>query len=523
MFTSVSSAKGAVPRRHTGKELSAAAVRTRPVLRVFLKGRIAGRTMWAAACLAVLSGCMVGPRYIKPAAVIPPAYKEGGTQTGQDGVIWEASQPRDTVTRGKWWEKFNDPKLNELEEKLNSGNQNVAASAANVLAAKAVVRESRSQFLPTVTASAGITNQHLSTFGPQKASATYSTFSLPVEASWEPDLWGRVRNTVNANSYAAQASVADLENVRLAAQAELALDYYQLRAQDELKRVLDATVSAYRESLDLTHNLCDAGLDSDEAVAQAESSWQAAQAQDTSLGNLRAQYEHAIATLTGQPASTFSIAPAASLNARVPAIPPGLPSQLLERRPDVAAAERAVAQANAQIGIAKTAFFPALTLAATGGFQNLGFVQWFTWPSRIWSVGPNIAETIFDGGLRKATVQQYQAMYDQTVANYRQTVLTAFQQVEDNLAALRVLAQVIEQQEAAIQSADRSLQEATVRYTAGLDPYLNVIAAQTILLEDQQTAVTFRAQQMIASVQLIEALGGGWDVTSIPSADDMHR
>jgi len=473
---------------------------------------VSKRSALMAVCMAALSGCTAGPQYLRPSALIPPAYKEAGSQSGQDGVIWETSQPGDTVSRGKWWEKFNDPKLNELEEKLNNGNQNVAASAAAVLAAKAIVRESRSQFLPTVTGGAGITNQHLSTFGPDKASATYSTFSLPVEASWEPDLWGRVRNTVNANTFAAEASAADLENVRLAAQAQLAVDYYQLRAQDELKRVLDTTVSAYRESMELTRNLCDAGIDSDEAVAQAEASWQAAQAQDTSLGNLRAQYEHAIAALTGQPASSFTI-PAQLFDARVPAIPAGLPSQLLERRPDVAAAERAVAQAYAQIGVSKAAFFPALTLAATGGFENLGFLQWLAWPSRVWSIGPNIAETIFDGGLRKATAQQYQATYDQTVANYRQTVLTAFQQVEDNLAALRVLAQVVEQQDGAIKSANRSLQEATARYTAGIDPYLNVIAAETILLNDEQTAVSFRAQQMVASVQLIEALGGGWENT----------
>jgi NodT family efflux transporter outer membrane factor (OMF) lipoprotein len=272
-------------------------------------------------------------------------------------------------------------------------------------------------------------------------------------------------------------------------------------------------VSAYREALELNRNLCDAGLGSDEAVAQAEAEWQAAQAQATNLGNLRAQYEHAIAVLAGQPASAFSIpADAESVIAKTSAIPVGIPSQLLERRPDIAAAERAVAQANAQIGVAKAAFYPNITLSASGGLENLGIAQWFTWPSRVWSVGPSLAETLFDAGLRKATVQQYQAAYDQTVANYRQTVLTAFQQVEDNLAALRILSQVIEQQDSAIRSADRSLREATVRYTAGIDPYLNVISAQTVLLSDQQTEVNFQMQRMVAHVQLIKALGGGWDV-----------
>jgi NodT family efflux transporter outer membrane factor (OMF) lipoprotein len=459
-----------------------------------------------------MAGCMVGPKYVKPALEIPSAYKEAGTQ---DEGIWKASQPSDEASRGEWWTSFNDPRLNALEQSLNKSNQNIAAAAASVQAARAIVRESRSQYYPTITAGAGITNEHLSTFGPKVSSATFSEFTLPVQASWEPDLWGRVRNTVKANSFAAQASLADLENVRLAAQSELAVDYFQLRAQDDMKRVLDATVNAYREALDLTRNLSQAGLDSDENVAQAESQWKAAQAQDTNLGNLRAQYEHAIAVLIGQPAPSFSI-PAESLEASPPAIPVSVPSQLLERRPDIAAAERAMAQANAQIGVAKAAFYPNVTLTASGGFESLSLLQWFTWPSRIWSVGPSLAETVFDAGLRKATVQQVQAAYDQTVANYRQTVLTAFQQVEDNLAALRILSQVIQQQNAAIQSADRNLREAAVRYKAGLDPYLNVLAAQTALLNSQQTAVSFHEQQMVARVQLIEALGGGWDVSRLP-------
>jgi NodT family efflux transporter outer membrane factor (OMF) lipoprotein len=459
----------------------------------------------------------VGPKYVRPSVAVPAVYKEAGAE---DAAVWKTSQPRDDVSRGEWWASFNDPQLNALEQSLNKSNQNIAAAAAAVLAARALVRESRSQFYPTITAGTSITNQHLSTFGPQKASVTYSDFSLPVQASWEPDLWGRVRNTVKANSFAAQASVADLENVRLAAQSELAVDYFELRAQDDLKRVLDATVSAYREALELTRNLSDAGLDPDEAEAQAESQWKAVQAQDTSLGNMRAQYEHAIAVLVGQPAPSFSIS-VEPVKASPPAIPVSVPSELLERRPDIAAAERAVAQANAEIGVAKAAFYPNVTLTASGGLASLSILQWFTWPSRVWSVGPSLAETLFDAGLRRATVQQYQAAYDQTVATYRQTVLTAFQQVEDNLAALRILSEVIEQQDAAIQSARRNLREATVRYTAGLDPYLNVIGAQATLLSNQQVAVSFREQQMVARVQLIEALGGGWDAARLPSAKEL--
>ena len=261
-------------------------------------------------------------------------------------------------------------------------------------------------------------------------------------------------------------------------------------------------------------------MGNDEAVAQAESELKATEAEDTDLGVLRAQYQHAIALLTGQPASTFSIS-ARVLETDPPAIPVGVPSELLERRPDIAAAERAVAQANAQIGIAKAAFFPSFTLSASAGFQSLSIAKWLEWPSRVWSVGPGLAQTIFDAGLRRATVQQFQASYDQTVANYRQTVLTAFQQVEDNLAALRILSQVIEQQDSAIESAGRSLQEASVRYKAGIDPYLNVITAQTALLANQQAAINFRMQRMLASVQLIKALGGSWDVSQLPSAKEL--
>jgi len=468
--------------------------------------------------LALSTACSIGPKYTRPSAPVPPAYKELGGPNLEG--TWKPAQPGDDASRGKWWERFNDPRLNELEEKLNISNQNIAAAAANVQAARAMVREARAHYFPTVTTNPGITSSRLSTAFGQSIGNTFTTYSLPLDASWEPDLWGRVRNTVKANTLAAQTSVADLENVRLSAQAELAADYQELRAQDSLKQLLDSTVSAYQEALDLTRDRYLAGMDSDEAVAQAEAQWKATQAQDTNLGILRAQYEHAIALLDGQPASTFAV-PVEALEAAPPSIPVGVPSELLERRPDIASAERAVAQANAQIGIAQTAFFPTVTLSASAGLQSLSVAKWFDWPSRVWSVGPSFAETIFDAGLRRATVQQYQATYDQTVASYRETVLTAFQQVEDNLAALRILAQVIEQQDGAIESADRSLREATVRYKAGIDPYLNVITAQTALLTDQQVAVTFRMQRMVASVQLIKALGGGWDASQIPSAKDL--
>ncbi len=482
--------------------------------------RIASRAarISLAAITVLLAACNIGPQYARPSAPVPPAYKEVGAPN-IDGE-WKQAQPSDGASRGKWWEAYKDPQLNALEERVSISNQNIAASAAAVQAARALIREARTQYFPTVTANPSITNTRISTGFGKPIGIAFPTYSLPLEASWEPDLWGRVRNTVKSNTFAAQASVADLENVRLSAQSDLATDFYELRAQDALKQLLDSTVIAYQEALDLNRDLLKSGLGADEAVAQAEAQWKAAQAQDTNLGVLRTQYEHAIALLIGQPASAFTLS-AEALKAEPPSIPLGVPAQLLERRPDIAAAERSVAQANAQIGLAKTAYYPAITLGATAGLESISIANWFTWPSRIWSVGPSLAETLFDAGLRKATVQQYQATYDQTVANYRETVLTAFQQVEDNLAALRILTQVIEQQDSAIESAGRSLQEAEVRYKAGLDPYLNVITAQTVLLTDQQAAVTFRMQRIVASVQLIKALGGGWDASQLPTAKQL--
>lgn len=475
----------------------------------------------------LLTSCAVGPKYSRPAVQTPDAYKEAASTKNTSAPNWTPAQPNDAASRGNWWEVFNDPTLNSLEEKAIVSNQNIAAASANFVAARALVREARAQYFPTVGTAPSIVNERPSPAqfsGLQAATSStggisvqsYTDFSLPFDATWEPDLWGRVRSTVRANVAAAQASAADLQNVRLSVQAELAVDYYELRAQDSLKQIFDSTVTAYQDAYDMNASLYRAGVGTDEAMAQAEAQLKAAEAQDTNLGILRAQYEHAIAVLIGEPASVFSLASATG-QATMPAIPVGVPSELLERRPDIASAERGMAQANAQIGVAKSAYYPNLLLSATGGFGNSSITDWFTWPSRFWSVGPTLAETIFDAGLRSATMQQYRAMYDQTVANYRQTVLTSFQQVEDNLAALRLLSQDIQQQEAAVEAARRSLEDATARYKAGLDPYLDVISAQTILLNDQQTAVNFRMQQMVASVGLIKALGGGWDVRQLSS------
>jgi NodT family efflux transporter outer membrane factor (OMF) lipoprotein len=486
-------------------------------------------------CALLLSGCTVGPKYRKPTVQTPPAYKELTPEQMKDTEGWKTAEPQDDVIHGKWWEVYRDPKLNDLEERVNISNQSIAAATASFFAASALVREARSQLFPTVTTSPSITRSLQSsslkgfsstTSGAAISASTASSnsqfmnYTLPFNASWEPDLWGRIRNTIKSNAYAAQASAADLEFTRLSVQSALAIDYFDLRVEDSLKQLFDATVKAYEESLNLTQALYETGIDSQESVSQAATILDSTRALDTGVGIARAQYEHAIALLVGQPASTFSI-PQEPLDASPPAIPLGLPSQLLERRPDVAASERLVAQANAQIGIAKAAYFPTVTLSGTAGFESSTLAQWFAWPSRYFSVGPSVAETIFDGGLRRATVQQYQAMYNQTVATYRLTVLTAFQQVEDNLAALRLLSQEIQQQDTAVKSAEQTLVLATDRYRLGIDPYLNVITAQTSLLSNQQTAVTLRMQQMTASVQLIEALGGGWDSSQMPSPKEL--
>ncbi len=416
--------------------------------------------------LSLWQGARSARSTTRPPADTPAAYKELTPADFKNTDGWKVAQPKDDALRGKWWEIFNDPQLNALEEKVNVSNQNIAAAAASFFAARALVKEARSQLFPTVTTNPAITVQRPSATriraqaqrngSTSSSTGTFTDYTFPFDATWQPDLFGRIRNTIKSAAYGAQASAADLENTRLTVQADVAMDYFQLRGQDALKQLLDSTVVAYQQSLDLTKALYETGIGTDEAVAQAETQLEATQAQDAALGIQRAQFEHAIAMLTGQPASTFSI-PVEPLNSSPPAIPFGVPSQLLERRPDIAAAERLVAQANAQIGIARAAYFPTVTLSAAAGLESTSFASWFTWPSRFFSVGPAAAETIFDAGLRRATVEQFRAQYDETVANYRQTVLTAFQQVEDNLASLRILSVEIQYQDTAVKSAERSL------------------------------------------------------------------
>jgi NodT family efflux transporter outer membrane factor (OMF) lipoprotein len=484
--------------------------------------RIRGRaTVTLLGSLLLLQGCNVGPKYNRPAVQAPGSFKEVTPEDLKSMDGWKVAQPQDSTLHGKWWEIFQDPQLNALEEQVNISNQNVAAAFANFMAARALVREARAQYFPTVSVGPSILRQHqpssTSSANSSFSGRTFVSYSFPFDASWTPDLWGRVRNTVRANVANAQASAADLENTLLTAQAELAVDYFQLHGQDALKRLLDSTVEADEKSLELTKALYETGIDSDEAVGQAETQLDQNRAADTNLGILRAQFENAIALLVGQPASNLTIA-VEPLKASPPAVPFGIPAQLLERRPDVAASERLMEQANAQIGVARAAYFPTVTLGGSAGFQTTNGATWFSWPSRVWSVGPTVSQSIYDGGLRRATVEQNRALYDQTVATYRNTVLTAFQQVEDDLATLRILSLEIQQQDEAVKAAQRVLTLATDRYRLGIDPYLNVITAQTSLLSNEQTALNLRIQQIVSSVQLIEALGGGWDSSTLPNS-----
>jgi NodT family efflux transporter outer membrane factor (OMF) lipoprotein len=472
-------------------------------------------TIVSLACLALFDGCSFAPNYTKPSVQTPVVFKELTPAQFNETDGWKTAEPKGDTLRGQWWEMFHEPELNALESQVTVSNQSVAAALANFLASRAVVKQARSQYFPTVTASPSVTRSRQSSqnqSGSSPAASTFTEYSLPFDASWELDFWGRIRNTVKANSLGAQATLADLENVRMTVQAEVAADYFQLRVLDSQQQLLDASALAYQESLKLTQIQQDAGIASGQDIELAKTQLEITRAQATDLGILRAQLEHAIAMLLGQSASSFSIA-TNPLAAKPVAIPFGVPSQLLERRPDIAAAERRVAEANAQIGVARAAYFPTITLSGAVGYQSTSLENLFSGPGLAWSVGSTLAQTLFDGGLRKAVTEQARAKYQGTVANYRQTVLTAFQEVEDNLSTLRILSQELQQQSAAVKSSQRNLTFADARYQSGLDSYLDVITAQITLLANQRTAMNLQMEQLTASVQLIKALGGGWDVS----------
>jgi len=507
--------------------------------------------MTTAMASLLLAGCNVGPKYQKPPAMAqaPPAtYKEspGPAQTAMptsatasntaasntmgaqaaDAGEWKVAQPQDAMLKGKWWEIYGDNDLNALEEKLAIDNQTIKQYSANYMEARTLVAEVRSQLYPTLGTSPSYSRSQASanvgSAGTTGNKPQSDLTTLPVSASWEPDLWGRVRNQIRAEQYNAQVSAADLENVRLTEQANLAVYFFEIHGQDALAAVFTQTVADDQKELDYTHAQYETGVGTEISVVEAENTLQNAQSALINLGVARAQYEHAIAVLIGTDPSSFSI-PVKALSAAPPPVPIGVPSQLLERRPDIAASERVMAEANAQIGVAQAAFYPTLTLSSNGGLESSTLKHLFDWPSRFWSMGPGVSETIYDGGLRRAAMRQYTAMYNSDVAGYRQTVLTAFQQVEDALAVERILSQQIAQQQLAAQTAQRVVDLETARYETGVDPYIDVVIAQGTLVADRQTLTTLHTQEMTASVQLIEALGGGWDSTQLPTPEQVSQ
>ncbi len=496
------------------------------------------RLLTAAVLLAV-GGCNLAPRYEPPKPQKSEGYKEA--VPGGDGAAqgWKLAEPQDAAIRNNWWEVYQDPKLNELEERVAISNQTIAAAEANYRAAHALVLEAQAALFPTfslvpsatrekssaaLSGIGGVTTTGTGTTGASvptgSVTAPRNILTLPLEASYQIDLWGNIRNTVAANRFAAQASAATLANALLSTQSTLAQDYFQLRVADEQRRILETTVADYQASLHLVQTLFKNGLDSDEDVASAETQLDSAIAQATDVGVARAQYEHAIAVLIGVPPAKFSIA-YQHFDQPLPVIPVGVPSDLLERRPDIAAAERQVAQSNAQIGVARAAFFPQLTLTGSIGYESTQLSHLIEAPNRFWSVGPSLAQILFDGGERRAAVLQAHAQNDAQAATYRQTVLAAFQSVEDNLAALRILSQELVQQHQAAMAAKRFVQLSVVRFRNGVDSYVNVITAENTFLTAREAELQVKLRQLTASVGLINDLGGGWSVSQLGETERM--
>jgi NodT family efflux transporter outer membrane factor (OMF) lipoprotein len=457
-----------------------------------------------------ICGCTVGPNYKRPAAEVPTAYKEIGN--------WKQAQPNDQNLGGNWWEMFQDPQLNALELQVNVSNQNLKAAEAQYTQARALLRYNRAAYFPTLSAGANASRNKISNNRPPSLTTngrTYNDYQIPFELSYEVDVWGRIRRTVESYREQAQASAADLATVNLSMHAQVALFYFQARVLDAEEQLLNSTVTQYEQALELIQNRYAGGIASDLEVQQATTQLETTRAQAIDVGVARAQFEHAVAILIGKPPADFSLA-ALPLTMPPPPIPAGLPSELLERRPDIAAAERRMASANAQIGVAKAAYYPAISLGASGGFESGVITTLISGPSVLWSAGGSAIAPIFDAGRRRANVDQAIAAYDQNVANYRETVLTGFQQVEDNLAALRILENEAQVQERAVVAAQKYLELANTRYTGGVTSYLEVTTAQSAALSDELTAVNILGRRMVDAVTLVQALGGGWDRSSLP-------
>ena len=468
---------------------------------------------WVVLVIGLLGagGCATGPKYVRPQAPVPPSFKEAGA--------WKPAQPNDEAVRGAWWEIFNDPPLNGLEERIEVSNNTLRAAQAQFDQARALVRYARASKVPQVSGTAAVIDNNQSENRPLSdptAATHYTDYLLRFDASYELDVWGRVRYAVAASRASAQACAADLEVVRLSLHAELAADYFAVRALDAEREILQSSVAAYERALELTRNRYKGGVASAIDVAQAEAQLEATRAQVIDIEARRAQVEHAIAALIGEPASTVSL-PVQPLAGEPPPIPTGLPADLLERRPDIAAAERRVAAANAQIGVAAAAFFPALTLTGSAGFESAALVDLIRGVSGFWSAAPAAAMVLFDGGRRRAVSDQAKAGYERAVALYRETTLAAFREVEDYLATLRVLDEEATVQQAALAASERSLALSTNRYKGGIATYLEVISAQNTVLSNRRTAANILARRLTASVLLVKALGGGWDASRLPA------
>ncbi|HEY4043544.1 MAG TPA: efflux transporter outer membrane subunit [Rhodopila sp.] len=475
----------------------------------------------AAPLVLLLTACTVGPKYETPSVPLTATFKEATPADYPTAGTWRPAQPSDKLYRGKWWEIFRDPELNRLEDELTEANQSLKQSEARFREARAMIRYQRAAEFPTISVSPSATSLRDSSHQPYfliPNPQPEGELQLPFDLNYEVDLWGRIGRTVAAAREEAQATAADLATADLSLHAELALDYVEARSADAQQRLLDDTVKAYANALRLTKNRQSGGYAPISDVEQAQTQVDTTRVQDTDIGVQRAQYEHAIAVLIGQPPAAFSLPPA-PLDFRAPQIPPGIPSELLQRRPDIAAAERRMAEANEQVGIAQAAFYPSLNFSANSGFEGTSPATWFGWPSLFWAVGTSLTQPLFDGGRIRAQSDQARAAYDGNVAAYRQTALTAFQQVEDNLAALRILGLEAKQQRQAVTSANRSLRTFSDRYVGGEDAYLQVITAQTFALSNERNDVDIERRRIEAVILLVKALGGGWDVAQLPRLD----
>jgi NodT family efflux transporter outer membrane factor (OMF) lipoprotein len=484
---------------------------------------VSARSLLLAA--VALSACSVGPDYQRPAAPVPAAFKEAPP------AGWKLGTPSDAIDKGAWWSVYNDPELDRLEREVDISNQTLAQAVAAYAEAQAIVQQARGQLFPTIGITPGVTVANeggnfssgglVSTGSVSRRGGVTTNYSLEANADWTVDVWGKIRRTVESDVASAQASAADIANARLSAQATLATDYFDLRASDSLQKLLDDTVKQYQRSLQITQNQYAAGTAAQSDVLTALTLLQTTQAQAINVGVARAQFGHAIAVLTGHPPAELTIPPA-QLAMDIPQIPTTVPAALLERRPDIAAAERQMQQENALIGVAVAAYYPDVSLTALYGYVGNPIGSLIQTANKVWSLGGSAAETVFDGGIRSGAVASARAVYDQSVANYRQTVLTAFQNVEDDLSGLRILSDQAGAQDAAVKSATKSVQIALNEYLAGTQAYTTVITAQTTALSDEETALTIRQTRLTDSVALIQALGGGWDTTQLPSGDTLR-